>query len=95
MVAELDQSSRVHQALHGCADGHRLLACSTSLKPRDQKTMFVMSDVSGASLASTLMVYLTGYGFRHHAPINGITPTALPSTACSCRKRSASVSTCT
>ena len=95
MVAELDQSSRVHQGLHGYADGHRLLACSTSLKPRDQKTMFVMSDVSGAEARLNTDGYLTGYGFRHHAPINGITPTALPSTACSCRKRSASVSTCT
>ena len=39
--------------------------------------------------------WVKSYGFRHHAPIRGITPTTLASTACSWRKRSASVSTCT
>src|SRR3984893_11438403 len=34
------------------------------------------------------------YGFRHHAPINGITPTTLPRSTCSWRNRSARVSSC-
>ena len=61
MVDELDKSIRVHQALHGYADGHRLLACSTTLKARDQKTMLVMSDVSGAGASLDTDGYLTGY----------------------------------
>src|SRR5713101_7885022 len=61
MVDELDKSIRVHQALHGYSDGHRLLACSTTLKARDQKTMLVMSDVSGAGASLSTDGYLTGY----------------------------------
>ena len=61
MVDELDKSIRVHQALHGYSDGHRLLACSTTLKARDQKTMLVMSDVSGAGANLNTDGYLTGY----------------------------------
>ena len=52
---------RVHQALHGYADGHRLLACSTALKPRDQKTMLILSDVSGPNATIEDGGYLTGY----------------------------------
>ena len=45
MADELDKNILVHQAIHGYADGHRLLASSINLKPRDlQKTMLVMSD---------------------------------------------------
>jgi hypothetical protein len=56
-----DAKVRVHQALHGYTDGHRLLACSTALKPRDQKTMLVMSDVSGPNAIIGDAGYLTGY----------------------------------
>lgn len=51
----------VHQALHGYADGHRLLASSTSLKPRDLKTMLIMSDASGPGAVIDDAGYLTGY----------------------------------
>jgi hypothetical protein len=56
-----DPKIRVHQALHGYADGHRLLACSTTLKPRDQKSMLIMSDVSGPNAIIGDAGYLTGY----------------------------------
>lgn len=52
---------RVHQALHGYADGHRLLACSTSLKGRDASIMLVLSDASGPGAQIGELGYLTGY----------------------------------
>ncbi len=51
----------VHQALHGYAGGHGLLACSTQLKPRDLKAMLVLSDASGVGLGTSDRGYLTGY----------------------------------
>ena len=54
-------SVRVHQALHGYADGHRLLACSTRLKGRDANTMLVLSDASGPGAQIREFGYLTGY----------------------------------
>lgn len=62
MAHELNNTNiRVHQALHGYTDGHRLLACSTTLKPRDQKTMLIMSDVSGPNAVIGDDGYITGY----------------------------------
>jgi GTPase-associated protein 1, N-terminal domain type 1 len=52
---------KLQQALHGYADGHRQLALSTQLKPRDLKTMLVLSDLSGPSAAIEPAGYLTGY----------------------------------
>jgi hypothetical protein len=40
---------KVHQALHGYAEGHRELATSIKLKPRDVKTMLVLSDIAGSA----------------------------------------------
>jgi len=60
-MAHVLNSVRLHQALHGYADGHRLLASSASLKPRDLKTMLVMSDASGPSAVIGEKGYLTGY----------------------------------
>jgi hypothetical protein len=60
-MAHVLNSIRLHQALHGYADGHRLLASSVSLKPRDLKTMLVMSDASGPSAVIGEKGYLTGY----------------------------------
>jgi hypothetical protein len=63
MAHELSQSkkTRVHQALHGYADGHRQLALSAPLKPRDQKTMLALSDISGPGARLDKLGYLTGY----------------------------------
>ncbi len=52
---------KVQQALHGYADGHRMLASSTSLAPRDAKTVLVMSDASAPSSQLREEGYITGY----------------------------------
>lgn len=51
----------VHQALHGYSDGHQQLALSAKLKPRDQKTLLVLSDSSGPGAVLNEQGYLTGY----------------------------------
>jgi hypothetical protein len=51
----------LHQALHGYAEGHRQIAASTVLKPRDAKTMLLLSDVSGPGARIDEGGYLTGY----------------------------------
>ncbi len=52
---------RLDQALHGYADGHTLLGCSTSLPSRDLKRMLVLSDASGQGGILEEHGYLTGY----------------------------------
>ncbi|MGJ7918413.1 hypothetical protein ACI48D_23455 [Massilia sp. LXY-6] len=52
---------KVHQALHGYSDGHRQLACSARVGPKDTRLMLVMSDVSGPGVAQSGLAYLTGY----------------------------------
>jgi len=54
-------SLNLQQALHGYADGHRQLAASTQLKPRDTKLMLVLSDLSGPGAPIDSTGYLTGY----------------------------------
>lgn len=54
-------ATKVHQALHGYSDGHRQLASSLSLSPKDSKLVLVMSDVSGPGVSSEGISYLTGY----------------------------------
>ncbi len=52
---------KIHQALHGYADGHRQLAASVQLEPRDIKLMLVLSDLSGPGTRIDDRGYLTGY----------------------------------
>lgn len=52
---------KLHQALHGYADGHRQLALSATLTPRDQKTLLALSDISGPGAKPGPDGYLTGY----------------------------------
>ncbi len=52
---------QLHQVLHGYVDGHRQLAASKTLKPRDIKTMLVLSDISGPGARIDEAGYLTGY----------------------------------
>lgn len=55
------QSLKLQQVLHGYADGHRQLAASAQLKPRDAKMMLVLSDLSGPGAPIHAAGYLTGY----------------------------------
>lgn len=52
---------RLNQTLHGYSDGHRQLASSIALKPKDIKTMLVLSDISGPGARISEEGYLTGY----------------------------------
>lgn len=52
---------RLNQTLHGYSDGHRQLASSIGLKPKDIKTMLVLSDISGPGARIDENGYLTGY----------------------------------
>src|SRR5260370_29787433 len=52
---------RLHQALHGYADGHQLLASSLVLTRNQQSLMLVMSDLSGPSYVAGFESYLTAY----------------------------------
>jgi len=53
--------TKVHQALHGYSEGHRQLASSLQLGPKDAKLLLVMSDVSGPGVTSEATSYVTGY----------------------------------
>jgi hypothetical protein len=63
MADVVDRAGRVviQQTLHGYADGHRLLAGSTPVKPRDGKTMLALSDLPGPGTKVEESGYLTGY----------------------------------
>lgn len=52
---------QVHQALHGYAEGHRLLESSISIPDDLKRPMLRMSDLSGTSVVSGFQDYLTGY----------------------------------
>ena len=52
---------KVHQALHGYADGHQKLAASLQLEPHDSRLMLVFSDLSGPGARIDERGYLTGY----------------------------------
>lgn len=54
-------SLKIHQSLHGYADGHRQLAKSRELAPQDAKRMLVLSDLSGVGARPDKEGYLTGY----------------------------------
>ncbi|MEH6784419.1 MAG: hypothetical protein V7688_11090 [Alcanivorax jadensis] len=51
----------IHQAVHGYADGHRQLALTAPLKPKDQKTLLALSDISGTGVRFEEDGYITGY----------------------------------
>jgi|GEM_PF-3461794 len=63
-ILELDQT------LHGYDNGHRLLAASVQLEPRDERALLSMSDLSGPRAVENFLEYLTGYmlpGGSHYA----------------------------
>jgi len=62
----LERVFKIHQALHGYSDGHRLIKASRNLPADVERTMLVLSDMSGASMVQGFENYVTGY------PINEI-----------------------
>jgi hypothetical protein len=52
---------QLHQMLHGYADGHRLIASSTTLPPADLRLMLQLSDSAGLGARIPDAGYLTGY----------------------------------
>lgn len=59
-----EQPLRIHQALSGYQDGHRILGASLVLSPQDQRTLLAMSDMSGPRMVPGFETYLTGYPLR-------------------------------
>jgi hypothetical protein len=55
------ESIDIGQALHGYSEGHRLLASSNELSRDAQRTMLVLSDMSGPSMQKGFEQYVTGY----------------------------------
>lgn len=51
----------LHQALHGYAEGHRLLESSVPIPDDLKRVMLRMSDLSGTSVLNGFQDYLTGY----------------------------------
>lgn len=52
---------KVHQALHGYAEGHQQLAASMRLGSKDNRTLLAMSDLPGPGARLSEEGYLTGY----------------------------------
>ena len=57
----MDKCILIEQTLHGYSNGHHLLAASTQLSKTSQKTMLVLSDLSGNDIYPEFSEYLTGY----------------------------------
>ncbi len=51
----------IDQTLHGYSQGHHLLATSTQISKKSQRTMLLLSDLSGPEMHSGFSEYLTGY----------------------------------
>lgn len=56
--------TRLHQAIHGYSDGHRLIAASRRFTKQSERTLLIMSDLSGSSMPEGFESYLTGYGLQ-------------------------------
>ena len=52
---------KIDQTLHGYEEGHCLLASSRNISKNAQRTMVVLSDMSGQSMVPGFDSYLTGY----------------------------------
>jgi hypothetical protein len=51
----------IHQMLHGYSDGHSLLATSKRLSKEAERTLLLLSDMSGPSMVHGFEEYLTGF----------------------------------
>lgn len=76
---------RIHQALHGYADGHRQLAASMPLDATDGKILLALSDTSGPGIDIGEDGYLTGYplpGSKVYALAKTWTASEMPRPGC-------------
>lgn len=55
---------KIDQTLHGYSQGHHLLATSIALSKSSQRTMSVLSDLSGPEVYEGFSEYLTGYPLK-------------------------------
>lgn len=74
MTSAAAQVFTIHQTLHGYEGGHRLLASSLKMPKDAERTMLLLSDLSGPSGGVIFEPYLTGY------PVNSISRYALART---------------
>ena len=51
----------IHQVLHGYSGGHSLLAVSRKLPKKVERTLLLLSDMSGPSMVHGFETYLTGF----------------------------------
>jgi hypothetical protein len=61
MSARQNEVIKIHQALHGYSDGHRLLEASMVLPRETERVVLILSDMSGPSMLHGFESYLTGY----------------------------------
>src|SRR5262249_7624724 len=52
---------KLHQTLHGYADGHRLLAASRKFPREAERALLMLTDISGPPTAGLFDSYLTGW----------------------------------
>ncbi|WP_288584679.1 hypothetical protein [uncultured Methylobacterium sp.] len=57
----MNDDTEIHQAVHGYAEGHTLLASSIHLDKRDARAMLVLSDLAGSGGTVGEDGYITGY----------------------------------
>lgn len=58
---------QIHQVLHGYNDGHSLISSSKPLSSEIERTMLVLSDMSGPSMIRGFETYLTAYPLKDNA----------------------------
>ncbi len=54
-------SEVIHQALHGYADGHRLIRSSIQLTKSSERELSILTDLSGSTGGEAFESYITGY----------------------------------
>ena len=57
----MNENIKIEQTLHGYSHGHHLLAGSIELAKSSQRTMSILSDLSGPEVYENFSEYITGY----------------------------------
>jgi hypothetical protein len=61
MLVHKNDVIEIQQTLHGYSDGHRLLEASRALPRKTERTVLIVSDMSGPTMLRGFESYLTGY----------------------------------